>query len=190
MFFQTPERKMWQKLRDDNHIPQGAAKVSLGDSMEAAHKALKSGDLDKAIAGLEKLKTACESYKKEIEKKYHAFVHTFTEKVTSKVDFDLEKLKEAKTAKTAYHQKYVHAVELWVKATQGGESLTQFAHALRDVRKQVEEEAILIAWDESYHERAQLAGDAATQIYTGTITTVNDRTKADMKVLLEKLKPA
>jgi len=36
--FPIPTRAEWQKIRDGAKVPKGAAKVSIGDAIEKAHK--------------------------------------------------------------------------------------------------------------------------------------------------------
>ncbi|MFY9476480.1 MAG: hypothetical protein WAQ08_02235 [Aquabacterium sp.] len=70
----VPTRKQWQDKRDAAKVPKGAAKVSIGDSIDPVHKSFSIKTAAKNVQDTEKLLNNLETYKKAVEKKYPKFV--------------------------------------------------------------------------------------------------------------------
>ena len=68
------DRKQWQTKRDAAGVPKGAAKVSIGDSIDPVHKSFSLKTAAKNVQDTDKLLANLESYKKAIDKKYPKFV--------------------------------------------------------------------------------------------------------------------
>lgn len=67
-------REEWRKARDDKAkngaaVPQGAAKVSIGDALDKFHKANKKG-LAEGLKALTALEAALDTYQKTVKTKY------------------------------------------------------------------------------------------------------------------------
>lgn len=108
-----PSRTDWQKLRDGNHVPKGATKVSIGDAIEKVHKSYSLANLTNHKKDVEKLIADLITYAASVKKKYPAFEPIVNTKVKKKADDHLKLIKDIITAKAQYPQHYAEAVQVW-----------------------------------------------------------------------------
>jgi hypothetical protein len=77
-----PDRKAWQKLRDDAKVPKGASKVSIGADIEAVYKTFAMATLTKNLNATKKLIDDLDkTYIPAVKKKYQDFEPVVTRKV-------------------------------------------------------------------------------------------------------------
>jgi hypothetical protein len=108
-----PSRTDWQKLRDTNHVPKGATKVSIGDAIEKAHKSYSLKNIATHKKDVEKLIADLITYAASIKKKYPVFEPIVNTKVKKKADDHLKLINDIVTAKTQYPQHYADAAQVW-----------------------------------------------------------------------------
>ncbi|MGE5115994.1 MAG: hypothetical protein ACM3N6_05815 [Betaproteobacteria bacterium] len=70
----VPTRTEWQKKRDAAKVPKGAAKVSIGDSIDPVHKTFSLKTAAANVTQTDKLLANLATYRSAIEKKYPKFV--------------------------------------------------------------------------------------------------------------------
>ena len=70
----VPTRAEWQKKRDAAKVPKGAAKVSIGDSIDPVHKTFALKTAAQNVKDTEKLLANLVTYRAAIEKKYPKFL--------------------------------------------------------------------------------------------------------------------
>src|ERR1700752_268649 len=108
-----PKRDAWQTLRDNNKVPKGAAKVSVGDAIAAVHKSFDIKTTDKNIAGTENLIKVLDSYLATVKTKYPKFEDVVKKNVRKKAENHLIFMKDIKKAKMEYYPRYSKVDEAW-----------------------------------------------------------------------------
>lgn len=114
-----PSRKEWQTLRDKNKVPKGAAKVSIGDDIDAVHKTYSLATISSNQKATDKLVKDLDLYIATIKKKYPAFEAVVTKEVKKKADSHLRFVADQLKAKTEYYPRY-SAVQTTFKELTGG----------------------------------------------------------------------
>jgi hypothetical protein len=89
-----PTRAEWQKLRDGAKVPKGAAKVSIGDSIEKAHKTFTPGTISANVKATEQLIKDLDAYIAATKTKYPGFESVVKDKVRKKAASHLTFLKD------------------------------------------------------------------------------------------------
>lgn len=102
----VPTRKEWQTLRDKNKVPKGAAKVSIGDDIDAVHKTFSLATISSNQKATDKLVKDLDVYITTVKKKYPAFEGIVTKEVRKKATDHLRFLADQVKAKTEYYPRY------------------------------------------------------------------------------------
>lgn len=108
-----PTRAAWQKLRDNAKVPKGAAKVSIGDSIEKVHKSFQPTSLSVNIADTKKLIANLESYIKDTKTKHPKFEAVVRADVLNKATAHLAFLDSVIAAQMAYYNHYSAAKKIY-----------------------------------------------------------------------------
>jgi hypothetical protein len=101
-----PNRKEWQTLRDKNKVPKGAAKVSIGDDIDAVYKTFSLATMSSHQKATDKLVKDLDVYIATVKKKYPAFEAVVTKELKKKADAHLRFVSDEIKAKTEYYPRY------------------------------------------------------------------------------------
>ncbi|HEY7008236.1 MAG TPA: hypothetical protein VH395_04815 [Jatrophihabitantaceae bacterium] len=113
-------RQEWQKLRDGNHVPKGAAKVSIGDDIAALHDSFNLATMSKHQAATTKLLKDLDVYLATIKPKYPAFEQVVTKQVKTKTQAHKRFVDDQIKAKTEYYPRYSGVMEAYKQLTLHG----------------------------------------------------------------------
>lgn len=108
-----PDRKSWQQLRDKNNVPKGAAKVSIGDDLDAVHKSLSLTTLSKHEQALSKLLKDIDAYLIVIKSKYPKFEPIVTKELKNKAQRHKSFVADLVKATTEYYPRYAAVSEAY-----------------------------------------------------------------------------
>jgi hypothetical protein len=114
-----PTRKEWQTLRDKNKVPKGAAKVSIGDDIDAVHKTFSLATISSHQKATDKLLKDLDVYIATVKKKHPDFEAIVTKELKKKVDAHMRIVSDEIKAKTEYYPRYSAVVTAY-KALDSG----------------------------------------------------------------------
>ena len=109
--YPIPTRDQWQKLRNDAKVPKGAAKVSIGDAVEKAHKSFTPDTIGANAKATEQLIKDLDVYTAAIKAKYPAFETIVKDKVRKKAVSHLAFVRDIEKARGEYYPRYNEARE-------------------------------------------------------------------------------
>jgi hypothetical protein len=102
----VPTRQQRQQLRDRNKVPQGAAKVSIGDDIEAMRKTFGLSTMSKHQAATAQLLKDLDLYIATVKKKYPAFEQIVTKELKRKAEGHKRFVDDQLKAKTEFYPRY------------------------------------------------------------------------------------
>lgn len=106
-----PDRKAWQKLRDDAKVPKGASKVSIGADIEAVYKTFSMATMSKNLNATKKLIDDLDkTYIPAIKKKYQGFEPVVTKRVKNQAVNHMRFVQDIIHGKSEFYPAY-QAVE-------------------------------------------------------------------------------
>jgi hypothetical protein len=180
-----PTRAQWQAIRDGAHVPKGAAKVSVGDSIEKVHKSFKPDTISANLKDTETLITNLDSYINATKVKYPAFEAVVKDKVRKKVVNHQAFLKDIVKAKTEYYPRYNEATEMYKKVKNGGaEKPKDLARKLERLKGCVDAFALIDPNWEAKRPKLQ----SVFQI-CDSVATLSDTNKTSIENIFVELKP-
>ena len=115
-----PTRADWRKIRDEQKVPKGAAKVSVGDTLDKVHKSFSLKTLSVHINDLHTLDIVMGMYTESIKTKYPKFPAVIKTKVLTPLKTHRDTMNEIVLQKTKWypsHSAFMKQMEL-VKAGQ------------------------------------------------------------------------
>jgi hypothetical protein len=116
-----PTRQEWQKLRDTNKVPKGAAKVSIGSAIEKVHKTFGLSSVSKNQAATAQLIQDVDAYLVTIKKKYPAFEPIVTRQVRNKAVAHQRYADDLVKATTEFYPRYRAVQDTYTKVTLRGQ---------------------------------------------------------------------
>lgn len=176
-----PSRKAWQDLRDANHVPKGAAKVSIGDDIKDVHESYSLAKVAKHKTDVVKLIADLTTYVTTVKKKYPAFEAIVNSKVKKKADDHLKIINDIIAAKTRYPGDYAQAVTVW----NGVKNATQTTKALAVKVQQMKGCVDAFALIDDDWEKKRGKVQSLFTLCDGTATLSNDQKHAVEKILAE-----
>lgn len=179
-----PKREDWQKLRDGNKVPKGAAKVSVGDAIAAVYKSFSIKSVDQNLTDTEKLIQVLTSYMASIKAKYPNFEPIVNDKVKKKASSHLTFMKDIKKAKVEYYPRFSAVDAAWkqLKLFNKGKP-KDIANALMRFKGVVDAFALIDpAW-----EKKRPAVQTLFQRMDST-ATITEQDKASMEKFLKDMK--
>ncbi len=129
----VPTRGEWQQLRDGAHVKKGAAKVSIGDSIEKVHKSFAPDKVATNIADTQKLVNNLDSYMNDTKAKYPAFqdkVKTVRKHAANHLAF----MQDMQKAKNLYPTRYATALQEYNTLKAHGGKPSKLGSALESFR--------------------------------------------------------
>ena len=178
-----PTREQWQKLRDDNHVPKGAAKVSIGDSIAKAHKSFTFATIQANQKDTQQLINDLDSYIAATKKKYPAFEAVVKDKVKKKAESHLTFLNDIVKAKIEYSPRYTEAMNAF-KALDNGGTPKNLAGKLQRLKGCVDAFALI---DDGWEQKRPKV-QSVFQI-CDSVATLSDTNKQSVKTLFTELAP-
>ena len=125
-----PTRKEWQTLRDKNKVPKGAAKVSIGDDIDAVHKTYSLATMSSNQKATDKLVKDLDVYIATVKKKYPAFEAVVTKEVRKKATDHLRFVADQIKAKTEYYPRYSALQAAYKELTAGNGKMKDVTKAM------------------------------------------------------------
>lgn len=125
-----PTRTQWQVLRDQNKVPRGAAKVSIGDSLDAVHKSFSLPTMTKHQQATVKLINDVDAYLIVVKKKYPAFEAIVTRQLKKKAEAHKRFVDDQVKAKAELFPRYKAAVDAYAELKAGNAVPKDVAKAL------------------------------------------------------------
>lgn len=110
-----PTRADWRKIRDDQKVPKGAAKVSVGDALDKVHKSFSLKTISAHINDLNTLDITMGMYTESIKTKYPKFPAVVKSKVLGPLKTHKEAMNEIVLQKTKWypsHSAFMKQMEL------------------------------------------------------------------------------
>lgn len=163
--YPIPTRAQWQTLRDSNHVPKGAAKVSIGDALDKAEKSFSLDTLQANAKATDDLIKALTSYMATVKTKYPAFEKIVDMKVKKKAESHKRFLDDMVKAKVEYYPRYTAVSQAFNNAKNGSGTVKQLKDAFERLKGAIDALALM---DASLATKRQMI-----QNVTGVLDTVN-----------------
>jgi hypothetical protein len=80
----VPTRQQWQQVRDSNEVPQAAAKLSIGDDIDAVHRTFGLSTMSKHQTATAQLIKDIDVYLATVKKQNPAFEQVVTKELKRK----------------------------------------------------------------------------------------------------------
>ena len=109
----VPTREAWQKLRDTNKVPKGAAKVSIGDAIAKVHKSFSPTSVDANVKDTKQLIKDLDAYINTVKAKHPSFEAVVKKDVKKKAEDHLRFMEDIVKARVEYYPRYSAALEEW-----------------------------------------------------------------------------
>lgn len=180
-----PTRDAWKKLRDDAHVPKGAAKVSIGDAIDKARNTFTPDTISANVKATEQLIKDLDSYTAATKKKYPDFEAVVKDKVKKKATNHLAFLQDIVKARTEYYPRYNEAQETYkALKTSGTGKPKDLAAKLQRLKGCVDAFALMDPQWEAKRPKVQ----SMFQI-CDTVPALSDTHKDGLDKLFTELKP-
>lgn len=111
---QVPTRSDWRTQRNAAKVPQGAAKVSIGEWLDRFRKSWDAQDLEKNLVDTRQLLANLITYADTVKQKYPKIIPT-VHKIKGKVDDHREFLEGVAKAKIQYYPIYSEITKAFLK---------------------------------------------------------------------------
>jgi hypothetical protein len=182
--YPIPKREDWQKIRDGAKVPKGAAKVSIGDSLEKVSKSFTPDTIGANVKATEQLIKDLDSYTASIKAKYPAFETVVKDKVRKKAVSHLAFLKDIEKAKGEYYPRYSEALETYKELKGGTGKPKDLAAKLQRLKGCVDAFALIDPKWEAKRPKVQ----SMFQI-CDTVPALSDTHKTGLDTLFVEMKP-
>jgi hypothetical protein len=173
----------WQKKRDAAKVPKGAAKVSIGDSIEKVHKSFGPATLGANIKDTEQLIKNLDAYTDATKAKYPNF-QAEVKKVRLGAKGHLDTMKNIEEAKVAFYPRYALMLETYKTVKNGEKKPEKLAGAIEGVRGCV---AALAMIDPKWMAKQQLV--LQWHKHCGTVDTLSAQDKSGLEAMFNEIKP-
>lgn len=181
--FPIPTRAEWQKLREAAKVPKGAAKVSIGDSIEKVHKSFTPETISANVKDTELLITNIDAYINQTKAKYAAFEAVVKTKVRKPAANHLAFLKDYVKARTEYYPRYAATVKAHDAVLKGTGKPKDIASALEQLRGCVDTFGMV---DPKWTARQQMVRQYQTLCATSAALT--EQHNQALKAMIQNLK--
>ena len=176
-------RSDWQKKRDTAKVPKGAAKVSIGDSIEKVHKSFGPNTLSANIKDTDQLVKNLDAYMNETKTKYPGF-QAEVKKVRLVAKGHLDTMKSIEEARVAYYPRYSAMVETYKKVKNDQLKADKLADAIEKVRGCV---AAFSMIDPKWMAKQQMV--LQWHKHCGSVETLTEKDKTGLEAMINDLKP-
>jgi len=173
----------WQKKRDAAKVPKGAAKVSIGDSLEKVHKSFGPTTLSANIKDTEQLLKNIDAYMDATKTKYPNF-QADVKKIRLVVKGHLDTMKSIQEARVAYYPRYSAMVETYKAVRDGTKKPEKLASAIEGVRGCVAAMAMI---DPHWMAKQQMV--LQWHKHCGTVDSLSEKDKTGLEAMIKDLQP-
>jgi hypothetical protein len=182
--YPIPKREDWQKIRDGAKVPKGAAKVSIGDSLDKVHKSFTPDTISANEKATEQLIKDLDVYIAAIKPKYASFEAVVKDRVRKKAVSHLAFVKDIVKARVEYYPRYSEAQETYKSLKGGAGKPKDLAAKLQRLKGCVDAFALIDAHWEAKRPKVQ----SMFQI-CDSVPALSDTHKGALDALFTELKP-